>query len=132
MKVRYIINTIGWLTKGRKYKVINSSEHYYVILDDEGYEVTKYKEHFEVVETKQLKVGDVLTAKDLNEWCEAGENFFLSEWKVSEGCPITVGNRTIEEVAIKDGHKAFLVSGSRTFDVWIRAKGFRKFCKTNK
>jgi len=132
MKVRYKGETTIFLTKGKKYKVISECNNHYLILDDEGDKVTKYKERFEVVKSKQLRVGDILLAKHLSEWCNAGENFFLSEWKVSEWWPITVGNRTIEEIGIKDGHKAFLVSGSRTFDVWIRAKGFRKFCKTNK
>jgi len=87
----------------------------------------RFKEEcFDVVESKQLKVGDVLLAKDLDDWCQAGENYyFAGNWIVSGG--FFRGDRTIEAIGIKDGHKAFLVSN--TNDAWIKAKGYRKFCK---
>ena len=75
--------------------------------------------------SKKLKVGDVLLAEDLNEWCAVDGNFYSGKW--SESLAGFVGDRTIEAIEIIDGVEYFLVSG--TIYVYIRAKGFRKFCK---
>ena len=78
------------------------------------------------------KVGDALLAKDLDDWCKVGENWFGTDKYIWEQLDFNIfkGNRTIETIDLKDGVKAFLVSG--TIDVWIRAKGFRKFCESKK
>jgi len=127
MKVRCIEVTDPYLTKSRKYKVISECERYYIIKDDVGDEVSALKLRFEEVPSKKLKVGGVLLAKDLTDWCSAGENYHYSEWRTSTG--YFSGDRTIEEIEVKDGHKAFLVSD--TAGAWIRAKGYRKFCERN-
>jgi len=124
MKVRFKEATTSRLTKGKKYRVRSKWTNYYLIIDDEGNESKIYKECFDVVESKQLKVGDVLLAKDLDDWCQAGENYYIGVW-VNSSCFLR--NRIIEAIGIKDGHKAFRVSGTNNF--WIKAKGFRKFCK---
>jgi len=128
MKVKYISETADDLTKGKKYKVIGGSENRYMIKDDNGNEVIRFKTRFELVPSKKLKVGDVLLANDLTDWCKSGENRYSDKWNVSKGG--FADDRTIEAIEVKDGHKAFLVSG--TSDVWIRAKGFRKFAENNK
>jgi len=128
MKVRYISETADDLTKGKKYNVIGGIAKYYMIKDDNGNEVIRFKTRFEIIPSKQLKVGDVLLGKDLQDWCEAGENFYTGNWRALESGDF-IGDRTIEAIDIKDGHKAFLVSG--TSGAWIRAKGYRKFCKRN-
>ena len=125
MKVRYISETADDLTKGKKYKVIGGSENRYMIKDDNGNEVIRFKTRFELVPSKQLKVGDVLLAKDINDWCEIGENYYHNEW--GRTWFWITGDRKIEAIEMKDGHKAFYVSGNA--DMWIRAKGYRKFCK---
>ena len=125
MKVRYIKETNPSLTKGLKYKVISESERYYLIKDNYGDEAKKRKKSFEVVPSKKLKVGDVLLAKDLQDWCEKETNEYKDEWKAADVDWMT--DRKIEAIEMKDGHKVFLVSN--THDIWIRAKGYRKFCK---
>ena len=125
MKVRYIKETNPSLTKGLKYKVISESERYYLIKDNYGDEEKKRKKSFEVLPSKKLKVGDVLLAKDINDWCEIGENYYHNEW--GRTWFWITGDRKIEAIEMKDGHKAFYVSGNA--DMWIRAKGYRKFCK---
>ena len=127
MKVRYLEAKNSGLTKGKKYKSLGETDYCYVIKNDYGDEVNRGKERFEVVKSKQLKVGDVLLAKNLTDWCSAGENYHYSEWRTSTG--YFSGDRTIEEIEVKDGHKAFLVSD--TAGAWIRAKGYRKFCERN-
>jgi len=128
MKVRFIEETAKFLTRGGEYKVISKSKKYYVIKNDKGDQCDYFKSRFEIIPSKQLKVGDVLLPKDLNDWCVAGENFYTGNWRASGG--YFSGNRTIKAVDLKDGHKALLVSG--TSGAWIRAKGFIKFCKNNK
>ena len=129
MKVRFIEETADDLTKGKKYKVIGGIAKYYMIKDDNGNKVIRFKTRFEVVKSKKLKVGDVLLETDLNKWCKTGENWFRTDNHSWERLDFNafLGDRTIEKIEVKDGHKAFLVSG--TLEVWIRAKGYRKFCK---
>jgi len=130
MKVRYIEETGHCLTNGKSYKVLREYDNRYKIKDDDGDEISGLKNCFKTIPSKQLKVGDVLLAKDLTDWCSAGENRYAEpvQW-----CLLTFnvfsGDRTIEKIEIKDGHKVFLVSGN--IDVWIRAKGYRKFCERN-
>jgi len=78
--------------------------------------------------SKQLKIGDTLLVKDVNDWCREKNNEFLVRWGIAEG-PFAENELTISDIQIKDGHKAFLICNSHH---WIRAKGFRKFCKKNK
>jgi len=125
MKVRYIGDTDELLTKGKKYKVLADMYNSYQLIDNNGYTNNYSKNYFEIVKSKQLKVGDVLLAKDLNDWCKAGKNYYTGVWGNSIGS--FFGDRTIKEIEIKDGHKAFLISN--TNGAWIKAKGFRKFCK---
>jgi len=127
MKVRYIEETGHCLTNGKSYKVLREYDNRYKIKDDDGDEISGLKNCFKTIPSKQLKVGDVLLVKDLTDWCEVGKNYYAGEWQVSSG--IFYHDRTIDKIEIKDGHKAFLVSG--TANVWIRAKGYRKFCERN-
>jgi len=78
--------------------------------------------------SKQLKIGDTLLVKDVNDWCREKKNEFLVRWGIAD-CPFAENELTISDIQIKDGHKAFLICNSHH---WIRAKGFRKFCKKNK
>jgi len=125
MKVRFIEKTDKNFTLNKKYYVICKDEKYYEIIDNLGNKIIVLKHRFKVVNSKKLKVGDQLLAIDLQDWCRKELNEYKDEWRTL--AVIWLSNRTIEEIEIKDGHKAFLVSG--TSDIWIRAKGYRKFCK---
>jgi len=125
MKVRFKEQTNETLTKWKEYKVLETIRNCYLVINDKGNYSFHLKHVFEIVKSKQLKVGDVLLAKNLDDWCEAGDNYYFSKWCDSGG--VFIGDRTIEKIEMKDGHKAFLVSD--TAGAWIRAKGFRKFCK---
>jgi len=127
MRVRYIEETTSRLTKGKKYQVLSEINKCYRLINDNGDTSNYLKHSFEIVKSKQLKVGDALLAKDLKDWCKAGENYYLEIWRISIGDYF--GNRTIQAIEIKDGHKAFLISNKS--NVWIKAKGYRKFCKRN-
>jgi len=52
MKVRYISETADDLTKGKKYHVIGGIAKYYMIKDDNGNEVIRFKTRFEIVKPK--------------------------------------------------------------------------------
>jgi len=125
MKVRYIKETNFCLTKDKAYKVLREYDDRYKIKDDEGDVIRGLKRGFKVVKSKQLKVGDTLLAKDLNDWCVTEPNQYRGGWRTVEIDWVT--DRTIEAIEIKDGHKAFILSGTHL--IWVRAKGYRKFCK---
>jgi len=129
MKVRFIEETYSYLTKGRKYKVISESKKWYLIKNNEGNKLQCFKKSFEIIPSKQLKVGDRLSEKNLNDWCKVDQNEYRYVWQTL--VIAFIGDRKIKAIEIKNGFKAFLISN--TNDVyWIKAKGFRKFCKNNK
>ena len=125
MKVRFKEQTNETLTKWKEYKVLETIRNCYLVINDKGNYSFHLKHVFEIVKSKQLKVGDVLLFKDIDDWCEAGDNFFRDKWSVSARGFLY--DRTIEAIEIKDGHKAFILSGTHL--IWVRAKGYRKFCK---
>jgi len=127
MKVRFINKTNFCLTEGKSYKVLSRSKKFYIIKDNNGNKVHRFKHVFEIIPSKQLKVGDRLSEKNLNDWCKVDQNEYRDVWQTL--VIAFIGDRKIKAIDIKDGFKAFLVSG--TLGVWIRAKGYRKFCERN-
>jgi hypothetical protein len=76
---------------------------------------------------EDLKVGQMLTTKILNDWYEAGLNKYSdasSKW-VKEGRNF-LSSRTIESIKFHHGKMAMQVSGT-THDVWINIEGLSDF-----
>jgi len=126
MKVIFKEPTSENLTQWKKYKVISQFGNSYLLVNDKNKNGFYLKKRFDIVPSKKLKVGDLLLAKDLSDWSVVSENYFFDKWVKGR---YFGGNRTIEKIDVKNGHKAFLVSN--TIDVWVKYKGYRKFCERN-
>jgi len=71
-----------------------------------------------------LYVGYKLDANIITKWAKNINNYLYDGgWKKISGT--FFGNRVIEQIDIKDGVAAFLVSG--TMNIWLKAEGFREF-----
>jgi len=123
---------------GKCVKLIGKQKCFYIQEDNKNWswEYSERTKHFrkalphEISSNKinneyGLYVGYKLDANIITKWATLEKNKWDSYYRWKKSDSVFNGNRVIEQIDIKDGVAAFLVSG--TMNIWLKAEGFREF-----
>lgn len=102
-----------------------------IAADSDGTNVTMLYENnqwAEYVEVYGFKVGDIIEADIVREWCLNGDNLLSVNWTKYHIGYFWKEPFKIDKIAYLDNHVAFKLSGMN----WIKAEGLREFIELEK